>query len=359
MQYLTLLAVLPALALAFTCPKDTGLYRNAEDCSKYWQCWNGRAISKDCPGGLVFNWVAKYCDWPANVDCNPGPTKAPTDPPTDPPTQEPEPTKEPAPTPEPGTGIDAFYKQADFEAMFPHRNIDGKAKFKIYEYKHFLSASKKFPKFGTEGSLAMRKREVAGFLAHIAQETTGGWDTAPGGRYAWGLYFPEEMGCDKGNCAPYCAVVPEYPCVAGKGYHGRGPIQLSYNYNYGLFSKQYFGDKMILLNDPDRIKKDGELAFISALWFWMTPQSPKPSCHDALVGNWKPTQKDLKCGRKPGFGVTINIVNGGVECNHKPMKSKTFHRVETYKLFCKRLGTTPGTNMNCETQQQFAAFCGN
>ena len=40
-------------------------------------------------------------------------------------------------------------------------------------------------------------------------------------------------------------------------------------------------------------------------------QSPKPSCHDALVGNWVPTEKDLKCGRKPGFGVTINIVNGG------------------------------------------------
>ena len=51
-----------------------------------------------------------------------------------------------------------------------------------------------------------------------------------------------------------------------------GPIQLSYNYNYGLFSKMYLGDKMILLNDPDRVKKDGELAFVSALWFWMTPQ---------------------------------------------------------------------------------------
>ena len=51
-----------------------------------------------------------------------------------------------------------------------------------------------------------------------------------------------------------------------------GPIQLSYNYNYGLFSKEYFGDKMVLLNDPDKVKKDGELAFISALWFWMTPQ---------------------------------------------------------------------------------------
>lgn len=45
--------------------------------------------------------------------------------------------------------------------MFPHRNIDGKAKYKIYEYKYFLAASKKFPKFGTQGSLAMRKREVS------------------------------------------------------------------------------------------------------------------------------------------------------------------------------------------------------
>ena len=48
--------------------------------------------------------------------------------------------------------------------MFPHRNIDGKAEYKIYEYKHFLAASKKFPKFGTQGSLAMRKREVSSFL---------------------------------------------------------------------------------------------------------------------------------------------------------------------------------------------------
>ena len=32
---------------------------------------------------------------------------------------------------------------------------------------------------------------------------------------------------------------------------------------------------MILLNDPDRVKKDGELAFVSALWFWMTPQVGK------------------------------------------------------------------------------------
>jgi len=358
---LFLVALLPVAALGFTCPAGSGLFRDPEDCGKYYQCWNNRAHSKSCPTGLVFNYKNKYCDWPANVDCNPGPTDAPKPPTTAGPTKPTEPTKPyTGPTPSPSDGIGSFFTKAMFEAFFPHRNVDGKAKYKIFEYENLLKAAAKFPKFGSEGSLAMRKREVAGFLAHIAQETTGGWDTAPGGRYVWGLYFPEEMGCDvAGKCAPYCAVVPEYPCVAGKGYHGRGPIQLSYNYNYGLFSKQFLGDKMILLNDPDKVKKDGVLAFSSGLWFWMTAQDPKPSCHDALIGNWKPTAKDLACGRKAGFGVTINIVNGGVECHHKPMKKKTFHRVETYKIFCKKLGTTTGANLNCETQQQFSAFCGN
>lgn len=49
-----------------------------------------------------FNYKHKYCDWPANVDCTPGPTPKPTPKPTDPPTKEPEPTKEPKPTPKPG-----------------------------------------------------------------------------------------------------------------------------------------------------------------------------------------------------------------------------------------------------------------
>ena len=47
-----------------------------------------------------------------------------------------------------------------FEAFFPHRNIDGKAEYKIFEYENLIKAAKKFPKFGSEGTLAMRKREV-------------------------------------------------------------------------------------------------------------------------------------------------------------------------------------------------------
>ena len=37
------------------------------------------------------------------------------------------------------------------------------------------------------------KIQVAAFLAHIAQETTGGWDDAPGGRHLWGLNHTEEV----------------------------------------------------------------------------------------------------------------------------------------------------------------------
>ena len=60
----------------------------------------------------------------------------------------------------PPDGIESFFTKAMFEAFFPHRNIDGKAEYKIFEYENLIKAAKKFPKFGSEGTLAMRKREV-------------------------------------------------------------------------------------------------------------------------------------------------------------------------------------------------------
>lgn len=39
-----------------------------------------------------------------------------------------------------------------------------------------------------------------------------------------------------------------------------------------------------LLNQPDLVAQDAVLAFKTALWFWMTPQFPKPSCHDVMTG---------------------------------------------------------------------------
>lgn len=247
-------------------------------------------------------------------------------------------------------GVEQYISERQFNDLFPHRNQDGESRTKLYEYRHFIEATESFPSFANAGTDEVRRREVAAFLANIAQETTGGWDGAPGGRYRWGLYHLEE--CDKpGN---YCdSGSTEYPCQPGRSYHGRGPLQLSWNYNYGRASYYIFGgDKMKLLRHPDRVAQDGTLAFKTALWFWMTPQAPKPSCHDAITGIWKPSREDENCGRKVGFGATINIINGGIECGRSPM-DKTKHRVKGFKFFCEKLGTTYGHNLTCECQQSY------
>ncbi|WP_281614391.1 glycoside hydrolase family 19 protein [Flammeovirga sp. SubArs3] len=195
--------------------------------------------------------------------------------------------------------------------------------------------------FLAEGSADQQKRELSAFLANISQETTGGWDTAPGGKYSWGLYFREEVSYEGTDLIGYVAQNhPDYPAVAGKSYHGRGPIQLSWNYNYGQVSQFLYGDKNILLANPESVIQDGALAFQTAIWFWMTPQFPKPSAHDVMVGNWIPTSFDLENNRNPGFGVTVNIINGGLECGSGTEKSKVLSRIGHYERHSQILGVS-------------------
>ena len=75
-----------------------------------------------------------------------------------------------------------------------------------------------------------------------------------------------------------------------------------------------FGDASVLLAKPDRVASEGWLAFASALWVYMTPQSPKPSMHDIVTGFWQPNEADLAAGFKLGFGATINVFKGSLEC---------------------------------------------
>jgi hypothetical protein len=63
-----------------------------------------------------------------------------------------------------------------------------------------------------------------------------------------------------------------------------------------------------LLQRPETLSKDPVLSFASAIWFWMTPQFPKPSCHDIMVGEWIPTANDTLKRRMPGFGATANVI---------------------------------------------------
>lgn len=230
-----------------------------------------------------------------------------------------------------------------FEEMFPNRDP-------LFTHAALIAAAAEFPGFASEGGEDARRREVAAFLANIGHETTGGWADAPGGPYAWGLYFKQEVGCEMGGCTGYCDVNNvQYPCAPGKTYHGRGPIQLSWNYNYGA-AGEALGEP--LLAQPELVAEDGEIAFRTGLWFWMTAQAPKPSAHDVMVGSWTPSADDVAKGRAPGFGMTINIINGGLECG-QPTGPKVIDRVGFYDRFTTMLGVGQGDAVYCDSMQPY------
>ncbi|AKT43732.1 uncharacterized protein CMC5_079670 [Chondromyces crocatus] len=242
-----------------------------------------------------------------------------------------------------GGGLGELVSQELYEAMFPYRNA-------LYGYAAWVAAAERFPAFARTGTLEQRKREVAAFLANIGHETTGGWPSAPSGPYAWGLYFTQEVGCENGACTGYCeASNAQYPCAPGKTYHGRGPIQLSYNYNYGQV-----GDALglPLLANPDLVTSDGVVAFETAVWFWMTPQSPKPSAHAVMTGGWTPSAQDTALGRAPGFGMTVNVINGGIECS-KPTPPQVQSRLGFYERFTGLIGVSTGPNLTCEQMTHY------
>jgi hypothetical protein len=153
----------------------------------------------------------------------------------------------------------------------------------------------------------------------------------------------------------YVADNDDYPAVKGKKYYGRGPMQISYNGNYGYASTCIFGDKNVLLNNPDLVQNDPVVAFKTAIYFWMTPQSPKPSAHDVMIGKWQPSTADKGAGRTPGFGMTINIVNGQIECNKGNNMPNMNDRIGFYQHFLKLLGTSdPNCACSCGTMKPYA-----
>jgi len=94
---------------------------------------------------------------------------------------------------------------------------------------------------------------------------------------------------------------------------------LSWNYNYGQFSSFAFeggvNDKQILLDNPGLVASDGSLAFLSAIWFYMYPQAPKPSMHDIILGYFEPSAGDIAGSICTNcFASTTNVINGNQEC---------------------------------------------
>lgn len=200
--------------------------------------------------------------------------------------------------------------------------------------------------FCTDKDEATNKRELAAFFAHIAHETRHGMN----GEYKDGLMLLHE----DNTSLNYFGESDEYPPFKGQKYYGRGPMQLSYNGNYGYAADCIFGDEKVLLNNPGLVETDPVVAFKTAVYFWMTPETHKPSAHDVMIGKWQPNAADKAKGRTPGFGMTINIVNGEVECNKGDNMYNMKDRIGFYQFFLTKLGTTdPNCACSCGKMQPY------
>ncbi|KAF3332197.1 chitinase 1-like protein [Carex littledalei] len=247
-----------------------------------------------------------------------------------------------------GSGVGSIISSSTFEQMLKHRNDAACPGKGFYTYDAFIAAANSYSQFGTTGDTDTQKREIAAFLAQTSHETTGGWSTAPDGPYAWGYCYLRE---NNGNAGDYCSQSSQYPCASGQKYYGRGPIQISYNYNYGACG-QAIGQN--LLSNPDLVATDPTVSFKSALWFWMTAQSPKPSCHAVMTGQWTPSAADQSAGRQPGYGVVTDIINGGIECGKgSDTTGAVADRIGFYKRYCDLLGVSYGNNLDCYNMQPF------
>ena len=200
--------------------------------------------------------------------------------------------------------------EAQFAQMFPSR-------IPFYSYSGLVDAMQKFPAFTGTGDDTAQKREAAAFLANINHESGG-------------LVYVEEL--NQANWPLYCDTTQSYGCPAGQSaYHGRGPIQLSWNFNYKAAGDALGID---LLNNPDLVKNDSSVAWQTGLWYWMTQTGPgSMTPHAAITGG-------------AGFGETIRSINGALECNGgNPAQVQS--RIDAYVQFTGILGVAPGGNLSC------------
>ncbi|MGL5282155.1 MAG: chitinase, partial [Plesiomonas shigelloides] len=219
-----------------------------------------------------------------------------------------------------------------------------------YTYVRFLRAVGKFPAFCSDytdgrNADAICKKSIITMFAHFAQETGGhiakdNVSDNPLALEEWqqALVHVREMGWSEGQtgyttgCGQNDWQNKKWPCATGQGYFGRGAKQLSYHFNYGAFSEAMFdGKASVLLNEPGRVA-DSWLNLASAIWFFLTPQAPKPSMLHVVDRTWKPSQRELDAGIGYGFGTTINIINGGIECGeHNKDKGQPVNRIRYWE----------------------------
>ncbi|WP_433465078.1 chitinase [Spirillospora sp. CA-128828] len=210
----------------------------------------------------------------------------------------------------PASAVAFVVSESQFGQMFPSRNS-------FYSYSGLTTAMASFPGFANTGGDTVKKQEAAAFLANVSHETGGL------------VYIVEQ---NTGNYPHYCDASQPYGCPAGQAaYYGRGPIQLSWNFNYKAAGDALGLD---LLNNPWLVERDASVAWKTGLWYWMTQNGPGTMTgHSAMVN-----------GR--GFGETIRSINGSLECDGRN-PAQVQSRVNAYQRFTQILGVPAGGNLTC------------
>lgn len=207
-----------------------------------------------------------------------------------------------------GVSVPDVVTQAFFDGIIAQAPASCPGK-NFYTRDAFINALGSYPQFGTSGSSDDAKREIAAFFAHVSHET---------GSFC---HIEENDGAASNDayCDPGKA---QYPCNPNKKYYGRGPLQISWNYNYGPAGNDIKFDG---LNAPETVANDPVIAFKTALWFWMT------NVHSVV---------------NQGFGATIRAINPSYECNgQNPAEAQD--RIQFYQKYCSDFGVAPGDNLTC------------
>jgi putative chitinase len=127
---------------------------------------------------------------------------------------------------------------------------------------------------------------IAAFLAQCGHES-GGWTvfeenlnySAKGLLGVFKKYFPNESVANQYARKPEMIANRVYAGRMGNGspesgdgwkYRGRGPIQLTGKSNYTSFAKAMVDDWQSIIDNPELVSQDKEIALKSAIWFWNT-----------------------------------------------------------------------------------------
>jgi hypothetical protein len=116
-----------------------------------------------------------------------------------------------------------------------------------------------------------------------------------------------------------------------------------------------FGTVRTLLDHPEQVA-DTWLNLASAVFFFVYPQPPKPAMLHVIDGTWQPNALDIQSGLLPGFGVTTQIINGGVECGGSTEQAQSSSRLTYYRSLAQYLHVPIAANevLGCRGMRAFA-----